>query len=183
MLCPNRCRPAQRGQKQLRIHFEPRCKAGEAPSSAAAPCREHPPVPALPPDAAVREYPAVCPSASFPQRQPATAFGSGWGFFKFPQWHRGSRIVAGLLLLISCCCSSRTVLLPSCSAQPCSPVPSTAWIQLPLPSRHMVPLLIPTLVAQRPFPWKLSGKCSLHPSPPGTALCLGTQRVSLAGVN
>lgn len=63
-------------------------------SSAAAPCREHPPQ-----DAAVREHPAVCPSASFHQRQSATAFGSGWGFFKFPRWHRDSRIIAGLLLI------------------------------------------------------------------------------------
>lgn len=46
---------------------------------------------------AMREYPAVCPSASFHQGQPATAFGSGWVFFKFPQWHRGSRIITGLL--------------------------------------------------------------------------------------
>lgn len=46
------------------------------------------------------------------------------------------------------------------------PVPSTAWIQLPFPSHHMVSLLIPIIRVQRPFPWQLSEKCSLHPSLP-----------------
>lgn len=114
----------------------------EVLSSAAAPCRAHLPVPALPQDTAAGEHPAVCSSASFSQRQPAAAFVSGYFFFsKFPQQHRASRIITGLTMMIS---AAPGRLPPGCTAQPCSSVPSAAWIQLLLPSHHMVSLPFPS---------------------------------------